>query len=180
MDAALGWIGNIIEWFGAFVPRYEIVDTTQGAVKWIGGSRVVTLGPGVHWYWPFRTKFQVYPTARQSEDLRTQTLVTADDVTIVVGGQVTYAIRDLEAILANTFDPAQTVKEIALTAISRVIVEKTWADLKAQFRSGELGKDLKSSLTRELSPYGVRVLKASLTDLAPTRVYKLIQSQSID
>jgi regulator of protease activity HflC (stomatin/prohibitin superfamily) len=180
VESAFAWLGNLIDWFGQWVPRFEIVDTTQGAVKWIGGKKVVVLPPGQHWYWPIRTKFQSYPTARQSEDLRTQTLVTKDNVTVVVGGLVVYEIRDLEAILAHTFDPAQTIKEIALTAVSRVVVEKTWPQLKEEHETGQLGKALKSALTRELSIYGVRVLKASLTDLAPTKVYKLIQSTSMD
>jgi len=180
MDAALGWLGAIVEWFGKFIPRYEIIDTTQGAVKWIGGSKVVTLGPGVHWYWPFRTKFQAYPTVRQSANLTAQTLVTKDDKTVIIGGLLVYEIKDLEAILAHTYDPEQTIKDIAATAIQQVIVTKTWDEIKADSSSGKLARDLKIMAKRELDRYGVRVLKATLTDLATAKVFKLIQSTAID
>jgi regulator of protease activity HflC (stomatin/prohibitin superfamily) len=178
MDSALAWIGWIAQWIGQFIPRWVIVDTTHGAVKWIKGSRVVALGPGLHWYWPVTTNFNTYPTARQATDLRTQTLETEDGLTIVVGGIIVYEINDVEAILAHTYDPEQTIKDISLSAIHRVLVRKSYPAIKAEVRSGSLERDLKTEVKRELGRYGVKVIKVAITDLAKTRVYKLIQSTS--
>jgi regulator of protease activity HflC (stomatin/prohibitin superfamily) len=180
MDAALGWIGQLVEWLGMFIPRRIIIDTTHAGVKWVMGKRVVPLAPGLHFYWPLLTEYRTYPTARQAADLRTQTLMTTDGKTLVVGGLIVYEIHDIEAILAHTWDPEQTIKDIALSAIHEVLVRQSWIDIRTGQEQGTLNLKLRKRVRQELGKYGVKVLKVTLTDLAQTRVYKLMQSQSQD
>jgi len=180
MESAFAWIGQLIEWFGQFFPRWVIIRTTHGGCKFIRGRKVVPLAPGFHFYWPLTTELEVYPTARQAADLRTQTLMTTDGKTLVVGGLIVYEIQDIVPILAHTFDPDQTVKDIALSAIHDVLVRMSWVDIRTAQEQGTLNLRLRRRVRRELSKYGVKVLKTTLTDLAQTRVYKLMQSQSQD
>lgn len=180
MDAALAWVGHLAEWFGKFFPRWVIVNTTHAGVKFVRGKKVIPLPPGVHWYWPATTDLEIYPTARQAADLRTQTLMTTDGKTLVVGGLIVYQIVDIEAILAHTWDPEQTIKDIALSAIHDVLVRLSWIDIRTEQEHGTLALRLRKRVRQELAKYGVKVLKVTLTDLAQTRVYKLIQSQSQD
>lgn len=177
---ALDWIGQIADWLGRFIPRWVIVETTHGAVKFVKGAQVVALGPGVHWFWPITTEFVAYPTARQATDLRAQTLCTTDDRSIVVGGMVVYEITDIEAIVARTYEPDDTIRDIALSAIHDVCCQKSWAELKDAQRKGDLDKELKREVAKELSRFGVKVLKTTLTDLAPCKVLKLMTSVSKD
>jgi regulator of protease activity HflC (stomatin/prohibitin superfamily) len=180
MDAALGWIGHIVSWFGAFIPRWTIIRTTHGGCKFVRGSKVIALGPGLHFYWPVTTELLTYPTARQAADLRTQTLMTTDGKTLVVGGLIVYEIKDIEAILAHTWDPEQTVKDIALSAIHEVLVRMSWIDIRTASELGTLNLRLRKRVRSELAKYGVKVLKCTITDLAQTRVYKIIQSTTMD
>jgi regulator of protease activity HflC (stomatin/prohibitin superfamily) len=180
MEGAFAWVGAAVEWFGRFFPRWVIVETTAGAVKFIKGSRVVALGPGLHWYWPATTEFTVYPTARQAVNLRTQTITTTDDKTIAVGGLIVYEIVDIEAIVARTYDPEETIRDIALSAIHDVVCKCAWDDLKVAQRNGELDRELRRETRKELDKYGVRILKTTLTDMAPCRVLKLMTSTSQD
>lgn len=180
MESAFAWIGQIVEWFGQFVPRVEIIDTNHGAVKFVRGSKVVPLGPGVHIYWPLVTTFHVYPISRQASDLRSQAVLTTDNKILMVGGLLEYEINDLEKILAHTWDPEQTIKAVALGAIHDVLTKMSYIDIRTAQEFGTLGPKLRRRVRRELKPYGVHVLKARLTDLAPGRVYKLIQSTSTD
>jgi regulator of protease activity HflC (stomatin/prohibitin superfamily) len=180
MEGALAWISEIVGWFGQFIPRWEIVDTRRGAIKWVRGSKVVALGPGLHCYWPVTTKFEVYPIARQTINLATQTLVTRDDRTIGVSGVVSYEIKDLEKILAETYDPDQTIADIAMAAIHDVCCNRAWSDLKTTQQDGTLDRDLRREVAKELDRYGVRVLRTRLTDLAPTRCYKVVQAAAKD
>lgn len=180
MDSALAWIGQIAAWIGQFIPRWQIVDTTRGAVKFVRGSRVVKLGPGLHWFWPVLTDFHVYPTARQAVDLRAQTFVTEDDKTIVVGGLIVYEIEDIEKILAHTYDPEETIRDITLSAIHDVCCQMSWDELKREQRRGTLDTKLRRESQKGLIDYGVKVLKTTLTDLAPCRVLKLVQSMAKD
>jgi len=70
------------------------------------------------------------------------------------------------------------VKDIALSAVHDVCCRMSWHDLKDEQRRGTLDTKLKNEAKKSLEDYGVRVLKTMLTDLAPCRVVKLIQSMS--
>jgi regulator of protease activity HflC (stomatin/prohibitin superfamily) len=104
MEGALAWIGQLAEWIGRFFPRWQIVTSTHGGVKFVRGARVVPLAPGMHWFWPLTTELLLYPTARQAVDLRSQTFVTADNKTIAVGGLIVYEVKDIAR------DPRQHVR----------------------------------------------------------------------
>jgi regulator of protease activity HflC (stomatin/prohibitin superfamily) len=178
MESAFAWLGQIFEWLGKWVPRWVILDVTEGAVKYVGGKKAKYCGPGIHWYWPVTTTWFSYPIVRQADRLQTQTIVTVDDKTIVVGGLIVYSVSDLLKLLTTTHDPAIAVKDLALTAIHDVCCWMTWEELKVEQRKGTLDTKLKNATQRALDDYGVKVIKVMLTDLAPARVLKLMQSTS--
>lgn len=176
MDTALGWIGQIVEWVGRWIPRAVIMDTTEGGIKYVWGKTPIYCGPGFHWYWPISTKWFEYPTARQGVQLETQTMVTTDDRTFIVGGILVYSVTDLLALATTTAYPDPTIKDIALTSIHDVCCNMSWEELKAEQRKGTLDTKLKNSAKKQLSDYGVEVIKLMLTSLAPARVLKISQS----
>lgn len=176
MDSALGWIGQAVEWLAQFVPRWQIIAATQAGVKFIKGKTVVPLQPGIAWYWPATTIMQIYPTARQTVDLRTQTLVTTDGKTVGVGGMVSYRVVDIEALLGRTFDPDQTIRDICGGAISEVVRVCAWPDLQTY----AFERELRRIMRKRLRPFGVSVIKATLTDCSQIRVYRLVNSTSAD
>ena len=178
IEQAFGWVGDLVRWVAQFVPRWVILDTTEGAVKFVRGSNPVALGPGIHWYWPMMTTFQSYPTARQADNLRAQTIVTEDDKVIAVGGMLVYEVADIEKLLAHTHNASTTVTDIALTAVHDVCCQLSWDALKTEQRKGTLDTKLKNTAQKALVEYGVKVIKLMLTDLAPCRVLKLMQSTS--
>jgi regulator of protease activity HflC (stomatin/prohibitin superfamily) len=177
---AFEWVSALIEWFGKWFPNYKIVTATEGAIKFKGGKTAIALGPGVHWYWPARSEFVVLPRARQADDLRSQTFVTTDDKIVVAGGMVIYEVVDMFKYAANTYDGGMTVKEIVITSIHDVCCKMSWEELKQGQRKSTLDTKLKNAAQDMLDDYGVRILKVMLTDLAPGRVLKLIQSTSVD
>lgn len=174
MDSALGWIGQVASWFGQWIPRWEIVRTTHGAVKFVWGAKVVALGPGWHCYWPFSTDFVQYPTARQADNLANQTIETKDGKTIMVGGMIVYEVHDIAALVAYTFDPDGTIRDIAAAAVHDVCCVKTWDELREGQRTGKLDTELRNEMKKGLSKYGVTVLRTTLTELAICRVLKLV------
>lgn len=178
MNEALAWVGWIAEWIGKFIPRWEILDLTEGAVKFVRGKRPVYCGPGIHWYWPLLTFWQKYPIARQADRLQTQTIVTKDDKVIVVGGMVVYSVSDLLVLLTTAHSAATTIRDITLTSIHDVVCKMTWDELKDEQRRSTLDTKLKNATQKQLDDYGVKVVKVMLTDMAPARVLKLMQSTS--
>lgn len=180
MNDALGWIGQVIDWVGKFIPRWVIIDTTMAGVKFVSGSKVVVCPPGIHWYWPARTLIVIHPTARQTHNLKSQTITLRDEKVIIVGGLCVFEIKDIEKVVAQTYDPDEAIKDISLSAIHDVCCLLSWAEITEQQRDGRLDRALKSEAARELNKYGVKVLKMTLTDMAPARVLKIVQATTND
>lgn len=173
MNEALGWIGQIVEWFGQFIPRWTIIKTTHAGVKFARGWKVSALAPGIHWYWPATTEMVIYPVARQANDLRSQTLETSEGTTVVASAVIVYEVNDVEALIAHTYDADNTIAEIALSTVQDVLTQLTW-DQASSMKRRVLNTMLKNSSQKVLKPYGVTVLNMNLTDLARCQVLKVL------
>jgi len=178
MNGALEWIGKVVEWLGAFIPRWVILDTSEAAIKYVKGNPVYCAPGKVHWYWPATTIWIAYPVARQSDRLETQTMESADGVPFIVSGTLTYAVEDLSMLLPRTHSAMTTIVEIAQTAIHDVLCDLTWADMHNAQRKGTIKTLLRNSAQKELEDYGVKVIRFKLNSLARCRVYRLSQSTS--
>lgn len=180
MDNALAWIGQVAEWFGRFIPRWEILNTTEGAIKYVRGNKVMVCGPGIHWRWPAITEWVAYPTARQTDRLETQTMESKDGKTFLVGAMITYDIVDLAALITTTHSPTGSVIDIAMSAVHDVCCDFDWADLQLEQRKGTIKTKLRNEAQKQLTEYGVRVKKLQLNTLARCRVVKVSQSTSTE
>lgn len=180
MDSALAWVGQLIDWVGKLIPRWIILNTTEGAVKFVRGTDPVLLGPGIHWWWPAVTEMKPWVVARQSVNLAAQTITTKDGKVIAVGGLLIFRIQDALTLMTDTWDPDQTIRDLAAGALHEACSQATWEELQTAKNSGLLNKQLRAAMRRRLKPFGVKVLQATLTDFAPARVLKLITSTSVD
>lgn len=176
MGEAFAWLGQAVEWFGQFIPRWSIINANMAGLKFVKGATMVKCEPGITFWWPVTTNLQVYPTARQTLDLRTQVLQTTDGRTVGVGGMVTYRVEDVELLLGKTWDADQTIKDTCAGVISEIVRDAAWPDLQTH----EFEQELRLVMRKRLRPYGVRVMKATLTDCSPIRVYKLVNANSAD
>jgi regulator of protease activity HflC (stomatin/prohibitin superfamily) len=180
-DGALAWIGQVVEWFGRFIPRWIILNTTEGAVAFVRGAHPVELGPGVHWYWPAWTEIKAWVVARQSINLTTQTITTKDDKVLAVGAVIVFRVTDALTLITKTFDPDVTIRAVAAGAIHAACSGVEWAELKMAKDDGSLDTMLRRELQRRLGRrFGIKVLDATLTDFAPCRVLKVIQTTASD
>lgn len=180
MDSAFAWIQQLTEWLGRFVPRWVVLESTQAAVKFVYGRTIVTQREGVVWWWPVVTSISVYPVARQAHDLRAQTIVTKDDKCYAVGGLIVYEIADVEKIVAHTYDPDDTIRDVALTAIHDACIQHDSTSLMDAARSGKLDREMRAEAKKQLDAYGVRVIRMTLTDLAPCRVLRIVGGGATD
>lgn len=192
MGSALDWIGQIASWIGQWIPRWVLLDSTMGAVKfegfflparwrrYKGNMRTTVWGPGIWWFWPATTFVSTYPTAFQTDNLPSQTMETADGVAITVGGMLTYTVDDVAKLLTQTHSGVKMVQVLTLAAVHDVCCNLDWDQLRAEQRRGTLDTKLRNAAQRQLTDFGVRVSKCMLTDLAKTRVYRLIQSTQQD
>lgn len=202
MGEAFAWIGYIVEWIGRFFPRWQILNPTEGGVKFVGymlpvrfraywgrvlrtghydgPMRMEVLGAGIHWFWPATTEFQFYPVVRQADNLPAQTIVTMDGRNIAVGGMMVYEVTDLGKLISTTHSAVKLIQDVSLTAIHDVCCDMTWENLVTEQRKGTLNTKLRRAAHKQLEEYGINVIKCMLTDLAPTRVYRVINSNQAD
>lgn len=171
LTSAFGWIGDLAKAIGSFVPRLLIVRSSHRVVKYVCGSEVVLLEPGLHVYWPLVTEIEPVAVVQQGIDLPTQLVETADGYTLAVGGVAEYEIVDAVRFLANTENGFDTIRFVCTAAILRVVRRSDLQELRSA------GDGLERSLTRGaqrlLTRYGVRVRRVGLSDFARTRAVHL-------
>lgn len=175
---AFAWLGQLIEALGRFIPRLIIIRATHMGVRWRLGKNVSEMGPGMHVYWPLITECEVIVTARQTLNLPTQVLMTADRQQIVVGTVVVYRVKDVvEAIGERNWDVECTVSDITQAAIVEVITRSNLNDLLTDV-SGGIEKSLTKATRRRLRQYGVYVHRCAVTDFSTCKTYKIIGTEA--
>lgn len=174
LDSALGWIGELVRWFGDFVPRWSLVRATEGAVKFLPGGKTCEYGPGIVWYWPATTEIDIVAVVRQVKKAKPQTLMTKDGISVFVCGILIYSIDNLHTFLVDNHDANDNLDDMVELAIRKSIVNKTFAEIQ------EARAKMDNALTREaqkaLSDFGVRVEVCRLTDFSKARVSNLVGS----
>jgi len=178
METAFAWLGQIFEAVLKFVPRIVIVRATHAGVKWRMGAKVQAMPPGLHWYWPLTTDVEILVTARQTNNVPMQVLMTKDRVKLVAGTVVVFKIRDIvQAIGKNNWDVDTTVNDITQAALAGVIAESTFDELLTGLSSGDLNTKLTHTVRKELRQFGVFVSRCKLGNFADCRVYKLVTTE---
>lgn len=188
MEGAFAWIGRIAEWVGQFIPRRLVIDTRHQATKWNTlllrdlvrfrwrpEAKVSILQPGFHVYWPVVTEVEEYPVKRQSVVLSPQVVTTTDGFEVLVSGLLVYSIDDLIKLQAETWDPEDTIREIALSGVHDVCCRQSLDYLRAE-QGKKLDTLLRQEVRKDLAEYGVQVIKVTLTTMARTQVARVVQS----
>lgn len=183
METAFGWLGQIFEALLQFIPRIVIVRNTHQAIKWKVRGKVIAIPRGRRtWYWPLVTELETIVVARQTSDVRTQVLMTRDRKQVVAGAMVIYWIDDVvKAIGEKNWDVDSTVNDIVMAVVSEEVTSKTLDELLdgiAEGREGEFYKDFTENCRRQLTQFGVKVIRARFTDFSTCRVYKVLGSET--
>jgi len=165
------WINDLLAWVARFVPQLLVVRRTHAGVAFVRGKYPKALRPGIHIFWPIWTSITIYPTVLQSADLAEQTLITKDGKTVAVNGVVLYEVTDILALLTTIFEPDRLLKDYCLAAVKRVVCERTLEELLAD--NTKLDRMLTGRMRRRFAKYGINIVRATLTDTAPCKVWKL-------
>jgi len=171
MDAALGWIGDLVRWLTSWLPHLLLVRKTERAVKFIrAGTREV--GPGLHLWWPITTQVEVRAVVRQVLGLGSQTLTTKDGQAVVADGLLVFSIKDLHAFLVENWNAEDSLGEVGQAGIRKAIVNMDFAAVQGAMA------DVDNRLTKEaqklLESFGVDVELMRLTSFARAHVVNLV------
>jgi regulator of protease activity HflC (stomatin/prohibitin superfamily) len=175
MEAAFAWLDKLMQALGSIFPRILIIRSTHAGVRFRHGSKASPLLPGLRVYWPLVTEVEVIPTARQTHNLPTQALLTSDGKKVVVSGVVVYSIVDVVATIARNWDVSDTLNDISMVAITKIVTTHTLEYL-LQHLTDEVQDKLTHETRRRLRRYGVSVYWTALTDFSECLVIKNISS----
>lgn len=171
MEGAFAWLSELFQWLGRFIPQVLIVRATHGGVKWVRGKIVKELKPGWHLYWPITTDYEIIVTARQTGNLPSQVLMTADQKNVVVAVVIVYRIANvIRAIGEKNWNPDDTVRDIAQAAVVGSVTKLTLDELLEKGVEQELTQECR----RQLAKFGIAVYRCFTTDLSTCRVHKML------
>lgn len=185
LDSALGWVGQIAAWVGRFFPRWQVIHPANAVVKMIGWSvrwwkypepRIVAQRAGIVLWWPAVTDIYEWPVVRQANNLQAQTIVTTDGKTFIVAGMIVFEVEDVLTLISSVFDPDDSIRDLALAAIHDACIQYDSEGLLTASRNGKLDTAMRQEARARLRPFGVTVTAVRLTDLAPGRVLRLVNS----
>lgn len=169
MDGALSWLSSLIETFGKAFPRLTHVLATHEAVLFKRG-KAKRLKSGIHWYWPVWSQVFSWPIARQTINPKAQTLTTQDGATVLANATVVFEISDIERALVDTFELENTITDVSQHGVKEIVQSHTFDELRAADDRVELL--LTRAVRASLHPFGIKVVRAFLSDFAKTFVIR--------
>jgi regulator of protease activity HflC (stomatin/prohibitin superfamily) len=173
------WLSDIFNAVLRLFPRPVIVRATHSGVKWRWGRYVKKMHAGWDWVWPLTTEWEIIVTARQTNNLPNQALVTLDKQQVVAGALVVFSIKDVvQAIGERNWDVNATVNDISEAAIVGVVTRWKLDDL-LQNLTGKVEEELTEACRKQLRQYGIYIQRCCFTDFAPCRIYKIMGTEPI-
>jgi regulator of protease activity HflC (stomatin/prohibitin superfamily) len=177
VDKAFGWLGDIFQNLLKLIPALVIVPATHGGVAFVHGHTVKEWKPGLHIYWPVVTAYRTIAVVRQTQMIKSKTVMTKDLKTVIVGALVTYYIDDVVAALSKIADLPSDVMERSMEAILTEVSENTMVEIQGDRPA--FNKKLTDRVSHSLNGYGVQVLQSQLTEFAPCRAVAINGHASI-
>ena len=177
MDAALGWLGQVVEALLQFIPQLKIIRATHEGVRWKRGKFLCRMKSGLHIWWPLVTEIEEIVVARQTLNMSVQTLETKDHKQVIAEGFVVYRIHDVvKAIGKRNFDVDSTICDIAQAAIVEFVMSHSLSELKEGIadRDSDLSRKLTTDCRKQLRQFGVSIQRCGFTDFSTTKVYRMI------
>jgi len=162
------WLSEITRWAVQVFPRMVVIRTTHRGVKFVWGSQLVLVDPGICWYWPVVTELELIPVVRQPITTPTQRLVTDDGKRVVAAAVVVYRISDPIKAVGQNWNVDETIEDIAAAAIAVTITKHTYNGVLVG-----INDQLKEACRAELTKYGVSIQSCKLTDFCPASVAAL-------
>jgi len=154
MESFLGWFGQIIEWFGLFIPRRVVVRKTDKMIKFKWDGSVVAKEPGLRWYLPFTTEIVEITVARQPLNIRATFFTTKDNIACMADCAVTYYIDDPITFLTENHDGYNALAESINAALCKKLRAMDFKDIQ---NTETIDAELTECITADAESFGVDI-----------------------
>ena len=172
MNEAFAFIHEFVTWIASFIPHIGICATTHGGVRFRRGKKVRVIKPGLYVWMPICTEIKIICTVAKPIDLPSQALTSQDMKSIAVSITLTAEIEDVFKACTETEDVNNTIMDIAACAATPVIYKREFENTLKEYT--KVLREILEEARKLLKPYGVKVLKAGITDITQSKVYRHI------
>lgn len=150
--------------FFTIVKQYQ-----NGAWLRLGKLRKV-VGPGLHFKIPIFDEIDSYHVLTTAMPLEAQSLITKDDIEVVVKGVIKYKTSDLSKFFTHVYDAVDAISDVSMGIIRNVISKKTWEECKEENIENEITKKVRI----EAKKWGLEVETVTLSDLSRMRSFRFL------
>ncbi len=167
-------IDLIKEWL-EFLQFVTIIDSYERGVVLRWGRLHRVLEPGLHWYWPLNVE-QVFthPVVLDTMPLREQSLTTADGVSVVLTGVISYEVVDVAKLLLEVQGARNAIEDAACGVIGDKVVRSTWQEVSDAAFANAVAIEVR----RNAKKYGIHVTQLLFQDLTKSRSLRVWNSST--
>ena len=137
------WLNDVMRWVGDLVPAWDLLEPTEGGVKFKPGGRIIVLKPGyIYWWWPATTKVTTLPIKRQTLSFNQRLTVGGEDA-VSINTVIVYTVDDVQKALVETTDFEDTIEEVAQKLTVQPIMSRSFEQIcKDMADSNEMRNEL--------------------------------------
>jgi regulator of protease activity HflC (stomatin/prohibitin superfamily) len=154
MSSLFQWFESIINWFGLFIPRRVIVRKTDRLIKFKWNGDVTEEMPGVRFYWPITTEVEEITVVRQPLNIKPFSLVTKDNIPVVVDATIVYKIIDPVQFISENWDSHTAISEAVSASLRNLLSKKTFKEIQ---ESEDIEDELTQIAQEDTEDFGVEI-----------------------
>lgn len=157
----------IITFIKDIIP-FKIVDQWEQGVHLRFGKFYRVVQPGLNWKFPFFDQVWVTPVITQTVNLRSQTVTTLDEKTVVLSSIVRYHIEDVQKFLLGVMHANDVLVDTTQGIIRDMVEETKWEDLT------DLTSYVLPIVNEQVEGWGIKVQLISFPDLGQITTFRII------
>lgn len=154
MGSLFQWFESIINWFGLFIPRRVIVRKTDRLIKFKWNGDVTEEMPGMRFYWPITTEIEEITIVRQPLNIKPFSLVTKDNIPVVVDATIVYKIDDAVQFISENWDSYTAISEAVSASLRNMLSKKTFKEIQ---ESDDIEHELTEITQEDTEDFGVEI-----------------------
>jgi len=158
------------------VPRVELIQPDEAAVRVTLGTIEKILPPGWYFLWPVIQEIFYSAVTTQVQDIRCQSVTSKDGRDMVVSGAIRFKITDIRKAMLEVQDCEASLIALSLgvlLAVASTMTEEELSDTE------QLGDNILKKIREEAAGWGLKIQKVYITDLGRTRNIRLLTNEAV-
>lgn len=164
------WIQVLLDFLRQFLPLVVLRSYHQG-VRFVLGHAKGPYGPGVYLTIPMLYEMVPVLVNERVVDLLNIGVKTKDGLAVTLSANINYIITDGLKATVNVGDVENSMAAEAMKHLHRLTRRADATKLFGGQRRVE--RSIQAAIQRKAEDWGVEILDVGLTDLVPTRFYRL-------